>query len=214
MMRALFSLVLVLVLVVVTGCQPPAGPTAEEGAAYLGLVSGTTFNYAISDGLTESHEVKDSGVLFDGESVDVLAKQNGFANDERTLTLGVDVESVSILRFLDCVARCGALSAPIPFLQWPLEEGQSVQGEAEVTVTANGASVIHTERHSTTVGASESITVPAGSFDAFLINWTTTTINADASESSEVNVLHWSPDVGIVKWDAPDGSVLELSTEP
>lgn len=197
------------------GCAPAPGPTAEDGAAHLGLESGTIFSYAVTDGVVETHEVKDSGVLFDGVSVDVLAKQNGFANDERTLTFGVDVAQVSILRFQDCIARCASPSAPIPFLNWPLNEGDSVEADVDVTVDDGDAQTVHKEHHATTVGAQESVTVPAGTFDdAFLISWTRTTTNADQSTETEQNTLRWVPDLGIVKWDAPDGTVLQLSTKP
>lgn len=198
------------------GCPAPSGPTAADGARYLGLDEGTIFTYAISDGLSETHEVKTSGVLFDGVAVDVLAKQNGFANDERTLTLGVDVAGVSILRFFDCLARCGSLDAPIPFLQWPLEEGQSTSGEAVVTLTAGATTTTQTERHSTTVSGPTSISVPAGDYDdAFLIAWTRTTIDPVAgTEESETAQLHWVPGLGVVKQQSFDNTVLELSTEP
>jgi hypothetical protein len=200
---------------VASGCAPAAGPSAEEGAAYLGLEEGTTFSYAISDGLSETHEIKKSGVLFEGVAVDVVAKQNGFANDERTLSLGVDVEGVSILRFFDCIARCGALDAPIPFLQWPLEEGQTTKGEAVVTVTEGDASVSHTEKHSTTVSGPLSITVPAGTFDdAFLISWTRTTVDVDGAEVSDSALLHWVPELGVVKQASFDDTNLELSSKP
>ncbi len=135
------------------GCPAPDVITAQDGAAYLGLVSGTALTYGVSEGLTETHTIQDSGVLFDGVAIDVIARQNGFANDERTLTLGVDVEQVSILRFQDCIARCGALDQPIAFLQWPLKNAQSTSGEAVVTRTGFDDDGVRTERHSTTVSA-------------------------------------------------------------
>ena len=196
-------------------CTPAPGPTAAEGAAHLGLESGTTFSYIAGESVTETHEVKTSGVLFDGVAVDVLAKQNGFAKDERTITFGVDVAQASILRFQDCIARCAQPSAPIPFLNWPLTEGDSVEGDVDVTVSDGDSEVVRRERHTTTVGPPESVTVRAGTFDdAFLISWTRTITNVDESTESESNVLRWVPDLGIVKWDAPDGTVLELSTKP
>lgn len=212
----LFQLLLLALAAVVVACAPPAGPTAADGAAHLGLETGTTFSYLTGDGVTtETHEVRASGVLFDGVAVDMVAKQNGFAKDERTITFGVDVAQASILRFQDCIARCISPSAPIPFLNWPLSEGNSVEGDVDVTVKNGDSETARKEHHTTTVGPPESVTVRAGTFDdAFLISWTRTITNPDQSTESELNVLRWVPDLGIVKWDAPDGTVLELSTKP
>lgn len=214
-MRLLLPLAAVVVSAA-TACPAPDGVTPDDGAAYLGLTSGTTFTYAISDGLNETHEMKNSGVLFAGGlAVDVLAKQNGFANDERTMSLGVDVEGVSLLRFFDCIARCGSLSEPIPFLKWPLEEGQNTQGEAVVTLTDGADTTTQTERHSTTVSGPVSVSVPAGDYDdAFLIAWTRTVIATDGSEESQTAQLHWVPNLGVVKQQSFDNTNLELASEP
>ena len=206
----------VVVAAFVGACAAADVPTPDDGAAHLGLESGTTFTYNVSDGVTETHEVKASGVLFAGVSVDVLAKQNGFAADARTMSVGVDVTQASLLRFFDCIVHCGTLDQPIPFLNWPLTEGDVVTGEATVTVIGSndGTDGVHNERHSTTVGPQSTVTVPAGDFDAFSISWTRTVIESDGSEETELTLLSWAPDVGIVKHEAADGTVLELSTKP
>ncbi len=207
---------LLAIVLAAAGCPAPAGPTAQDGALHTGLVSGTTFTYSIGNGLSETHEVKDSGFLFGGGlAVDVLAKQNGFVQDERTLTFGIDIEQVSIVRLFDCIARCGTLDAPIPFLSWPLEEGQTTEGEAVVSVSeADGTSTLHRERHSTTVSGPKEVTVAAGTFDAFLISWSRTSTAPDGEETIESALLRLAPNVGVVQQDAFDGTALELELDP
>lgn len=194
---------------------PPEGPTADHGAAYLGLVPGTTLTYDAGPGLTESHELRDSGVLFAGGlAIDVVARQNGFAEDARTLTLGVDLAQVSIVRFFDCLARCGQPDQPIAFLNWPLVAGDVVAGEATVTETTGTATTVHRESHRTTVGAPQSVTVGAGTFDAFPVSWQRTTEQPSGAESAESAALWFVPDVGLVKHQAFDGTTLSLTIAP
>jgi hypothetical protein len=215
MLRSISAVIVAVAFV--AGCPAPApGPTAEDGALHTGLVAGTTLTYSIGNGLEETHEMKSSGVLFAGGlAVDVLAKQAGFAEDERTLTFGIDVEHVSIVRLLDCIARCGTLDAPIPFLTWPLEEGQSNEGEANVNVSElDGTTTLHTERHATTVSGPQEVVVAAGAFDAFLISWTRTSTAVDGTETVDSALLHLAPEVGVVKHEAFDGTVLELTASP
>jgi hypothetical protein len=213
MSRASSSLSLFVVTVAMAGCtEQPDIVTAEDGAAYLGLEAGTTLTYAAGDGLTETHERKPSDVLFAGGlTVDVIARQNGFANDERTLTFGIDVQQVSIVRFFDCLSRCAQPDQPIAFLNWPLETGDTVVGEGVVSDLRNGETTARNERHTTTVGASQSVTVPAGTFDAFPITWQRTTADAAGTETTDSAVLYLAPDTGVVKHEAFDGTTLELT---
>ena len=212
MLRVVALVASPLIVAAVAACPAPTDVvTPDDGAAYLGLVDGTTQTYRAGAGLTETHEVKKSDVLFAGGlSVDVLAKQNGFANDERTLSFGIDVQQVSIVRFFDCLAHCAQPDQPIAFLNWPLDEGDVVVGEAVVNELVAGETTTHEERHTTTVGASQSITVPAGTFDAFPITWQRTTTDAAGVESSDSAVLYLSPDTGVVKHETFDGTTLEL----
>ncbi|MDP2345219.1 MAG: hypothetical protein Q8O67_30020 [Deltaproteobacteria bacterium] len=218
MLRSIpLAFAVVVVVVVVAGCPAPAGgPTAEEGAAHTGLVAGTTLTYDIGNGLTETHEMKSSGVLFAGGiAVDVLAKQAGFAEDARTLTFGIDIEHVSIVRLLDCIARCGSLDAPIPFLTWPLEEGQSNEGEANVSVSElDGSTTLQLQRHTTIVSAPVEVVVAAGTFEAFPIAWSRTITDVAGAETVDSALLHLAPDVGVVKHQAFDGTVLDLTATP
>ncbi len=204
------------VLVVVVGCPaPPDAPGAEDGAAYLGLVPGKTLTYAAGPGLTEAHALRDSGVLYGGGlAVDVVATQNGFAEAARTLTWGVDVAQVSILRFFDCLSRCGQPDQPIAFLNWPLTAGDVVEGNAAITETDGDQSSVRIETHRTTVGAVQSVTVGAGTFDAFAISWQRTTETPDGNETSESAALWFVPDVGVVKHETFDGTTLELTAVP
>ena len=210
MMRVLFLLA---VAPLWAACpSPPAGPTPDDVAASLGLVAGTKKTYASSIGVTETHELVASDVLFPGGlSVGQVAKENGFANEARSLTFGVDLEQASLLRFASCLNRCAVASTPIPFLTWPLREGARTEGEATITVSENGAVVdTHTERHATTIGAQAPVTVPAGTFDAFLVTWSRTTIDAQGAEDTETALLRWAPDTGVVTFDTFDGVTLEL----
>jgi hypothetical protein len=213
-MRALAS-ALAVALSSTVGCAPPPdAPTADDGAAHLGLVAGTTKTYASSTGATETHEHVASDILLpDGLSVGLIARENGFAKEERSLTFGVDLEQASLVRFYSCLNACATPSAPIPFIGWPLRENARTEGEATVTVSENGAVVeTRTERHATTVGAPAPVTVPAGTFDAFIVSWSRTRIDARGDEETETAVLHWVPDIGIVKHDTFDGVTLELQS--
>jgi hypothetical protein len=213
MTRAVFFVASFFVVAAVSACKaPPDVVTADDGAAYLGLVAGSTLTYSAGAGVTETHEVKQSDVLFGGGlAVDVLAKQNGFANDERTLTFGVDVAQVSIVRFFDCLAHCAQPDQPIAFLNWPLNEGDVVTGEAVVTEARGAETTARNERHTTTVGASQSITVAEGTYDAFPITWQRTTTDDVGNATTDSAVLYVAPDVGIVKHEAFDGTTLELT---
>jgi hypothetical protein len=213
-MRSFVSALAVAVSSTVACAPPPDAPTADDGAAHLGLVAGTTKTYASSTGATETHEHVASDILLtDGLSVGLVARENGFAKEERSLTFGVDLEGASIVRFFSCLNACATASAPIPFVAWPLEENVRTEGEAIVTVSENGAVVeTRTERHATTVGTLAPVTVPAGTFDAFVVSWSRTLIDAQGNEETETAVLQWAPDVGIVKHDTFDGVTLELQS--
>jgi hypothetical protein len=217
-MKTALARLAVVVAVSSSACAPQnTGPTADEGAAYLGITSGTTLTYAASDSTVETHTFKDSDVQVLGAlTVGMDAAANGFAVDVRSLTLAVDTEQLSIMRFFGCLSRCATADQPIAVLQWPLEEGQSTVGEANVTETLNGEAVqTRTERHTTTVGAQADITVPAGTFPAFAVNWSRTVIDATGAETAtDSAVLQWAPDVGIVRHETFEGITLELQTAP
>jgi hypothetical protein len=207
----------VVVAVSSSACVQNTGPTAEEGAAYLGLSSGTVLTYEASDSTTETHTFKPSDVqLLGALTVGMDAAANGFAVDERSLTFAVDVEQLSIMRFFGCLNRCATADQPIALLQWPLEAGQSTVGEASVTETLDGEAVqTRTERHTTTVGAQADVTVPAGTFPAFVVNWSRTIIDASGAETeTDSAVLQWAPNVGIVRHETFESITLELQTAP
>ena len=199
------------------GCVAgPAGPSADEGAAHLGLVEGRTLTYDSSTGATETHEFKASDLqVLGGLTVGLLAKENGFAKESRSLTFAVDVEQASLARFFSCLNECATIDAPIPFIGWPLEEGARVEGEGTVTESRDGEVVqIRTERHATTIGPQADVTVPAGTFSAFVVSWAKTIVDAAGAETTETAVLQWAPDVGIVRHETFDGVTLELQTAP
>ena len=156
------------------GCPGPRQPTAADAAAYLGLAAGTTFSYAAGANLTETHDVKTSSILAGDDVVfDVLAKQNGFEVDERTLSIDVGVKDVKLARFFDCITNCGQPSAPVDFLTVPLKSGQQHQTEVDVVQTHNGNPLPSThETHTLVVGDESDVTVPAGTFTGFTVAWT------------------------------------------
>jgi len=213
-MRAPVTVSAVVAALTVACAPPPTAPTADDGAAHLGLVAGTTKTYASSTGAAETHEYVASDILLaDGLTVGQVAKENGFAKEERSLTFGVNLEQASIVRFFSCLNACATPSAAIPFVTWPLQENERTEGEATVTVSENGAVVeTRTERHATTVGTQAPVTVPAGTFDAFVVSWSRTVVDAQGNEETETAVLQWAPDVGIVKHDTFDGVTLELQS--
>lgn len=198
------------------GCQAPDLPTAEDGAIALGLQPGQTLTYQHSSGSTETHEFSDSDVLFGGGlAVDLQARQNGFAENDRTLSFGIDLEQASLVRFYDCLQDCLSPDQPIPFIGWPLTAGARVEGEATVQGREGGVDVVRTERHSTTVGDAVDVTVPAGTFSAFPVTWSRTRTDPATGESTtDQALLQWAPDVGVIKHETFDGDVLELSVAP
>jgi hypothetical protein len=195
------------------GCRADEQPpSAEQGAAELGLLPGSTFTYAAGQGLTETHALTESDVLFvGGFAADLTARQNGFPAEQRTLTFGIDAAQVSIVRLFSCLARCGQPDQPIPFLNWPLTEGDDVRGEAEVTEQSSEATTTYTEAHHTVVGASTNLTVAAGDFTVFPISWSRT-ITVEGTPTTENAVLHIAPGTGVVKHETFDGTTLELQS--
>ena len=211
------SVVFALAVVVssTVACAPPSpAPTAADGAAHLGLGVGSTKTYASSTGASETHAYVASDILLaDGLTVGQVAKENGFAKEERSLTFGVTLDQASIVRFFSCLNTCATPSAPIPFVGWPLQENERTEGEATVNVSESGVVVeTRTERHATTVGTQAPVTVPAGTFDAFVVSWSRTIVDGQGNEETETAVLQWAPDVGIVKHDTFDGVTLELQS--
>lgn len=227
---ALFPFV-VAVLVGLAGllaCAPPAQPGPEDGAAYLGIAAGQTFRYDAGGNVSETHELKASSVLVEGKLVfDLVARQNGFVVDERSLTLAVGPEDVQIVRFADCITVCGQPAEPIPFLALPLDDGQQSEIEVEVARTRNGTdegSV--TEKHVFITSGVADVTVPAGTFQAHTVSWTRT--REGQSDSAVLRIAPAAvsptelrraaerdeppaPGQGIISWDAFDGAQLELA---
>lgn len=214
-MRLAVALAVALALAAgLSACPAQDVITPDDGAAHLGLVSGSTRTYASTSGATETHTLSGSDILLaDAITVAQVARENGFAKEERSLTFGISLEQASLVRFFSCLNVCAVPSQAIPFLAWPLEENARTEGEATVTESENGAVIeTRTERHTTTVGAQSDITVPAGTFPAFVISWSKTIINAQGEEDTETAVLHWVPDTGLVKHDTFDGVTLELQS--
>jgi hypothetical protein len=190
------------------GCPGSPGPTAADVAAYFGLKDGTERVYVNEQGLEETHALQRSAVHGDREIYQRLARRSGFVHDESTFQLEASVErGLEITRFLDCVTRCGELSAPIAFLPWPLLGGESLQSEVELRLEVNGEEQEpRDERHSLQVGTLEERTVPAGIFEGYRVLWTRT-----AGEDVRTLELFVAPDEGLVVTEGVDGVRFELS---
>jgi hypothetical protein len=187
-----------------SACQPPDVPTPEDAAAYLGLAAGSVVAFDAA-GSEAALEVKQSSVLRDGALVfDLISKQQGFIQDDRTFTVAVAVEDVSIVRFGDCIQRCGTPTADIPFVTVPFDTGDSAVTEVDVTTVANGAEEsVLAEKHTVLVGDEVETTVPAGDFSGFTVSWT-----RDRDGDAQTSLLTFAPDVGIVSWQTFDGVEL------
>jgi hypothetical protein len=206
-MRALGPFVAVVGAATLAACATKEEPTPQDGAKYLGFVAGETRTYAVGES-SETHELRDSSVQGDGISVDLLAKDGGgFAVEARSFTLGITGTSSNLLRFSDCVNPCGEPKKPIPFVDWPLEDGGEHETTVDVKLTENGAEERTEEQtHAILVGAEEEIEVPAGKFDAFSVSWTIT-----VGEESEAHLIYIAANEGVVQWKTPDGLQLDLS---
>lgn len=199
---------------IVVGCGTPTTVTAEQGMAQLGLTPGTTLTYASSTGGTETHEHGVSDLqLLGATTVGITAKEQGFAVEERSMVVGVDIAEVTLLRFFNCLTRCATLDQPISFVAWPLEAGATLGGEATVSESSNGEIVqTRVERHRTIIGDLADVTVPAGTFPAYPVSWSRTIVDGTGAEvETTTTTLQWAPDVGIVSW-RDDDVELELST--
>jgi hypothetical protein len=213
-MRALPALPLVLVLVAALGCPAPDVPGPEVGAAYMGLSEGKVFTYQTSDGLEETVTVTENNGFTLGDRIvyDLVARaQTNLVVDERTLSLAVGADSVELVRFFDCISKCATLSAPVPFLQLPLEGGQSDETEVVVAKQEQGQDAgQETQRHAILVDDAADITVPAGTFEAFTVSWTRTIDDGTNPATTENATLRIAEGEGIVAWTSFDGTELQL----
>lgn len=201
MSRALLAVV----PLALVACQPPDVPTPADSAAYLGLSAGTVVAFDAT-GTDAELEVKQSSVLRDNALVfDLISKQQGFIQDDRTFTIAVGVEETSIVRFADCIQRCGTPDADIPFVTVPFDPGDNAETDVSVTVVANGAEEsVTAEKHTILVGDEIDTTVPAGEFTGFNISWT-----RDRDGDAQTSLLVIVPEVGIVSWQTFDGASLK-----
>lgn len=188
-----------------SACPPPEVPGPQDAAAYLGLAVGSTATFAAGD-VAATLETKQSSVLRDDALVfDLIAKESGFVKDDRTFTLAVGVDSTALVRFFDCISRCGQPSADIPFLNIPLRTGDSSETAVEVAVSENGIDAgVVAETHTLIVGDEAEVTVPAGTFTGFTVSWSR--VRDGASQTSLLTIV---PDTGIVAWQTFDGADLQ-----
>lgn len=186
---------------------PPEEPTAADVAAYFGLVDGTERSFKGASGLEETHTYTRNGGFGERQVYDRVVRRGGFVEDDLTYQLEATVErGLEILRLYDCVTTCGELSAPIGLLPWPLSGGESQESDVEVEVTRNGeVQETRAEHHAVQVGAEEQVTVPAGTFPAFRVIW-----SSEANDEGRSVQLVMAPDEGVIVSEGFDGAVFEL----
>jgi hypothetical protein len=209
-MRMLSSLSLLCVGLIGSACsEPPPPPDGDDALAYFGMTVGTTSVYAVGEA-SEEHQHAASDASFDGATVQLTARRNGFAAPNRSFTVGANGTDVVILRVFDCLARCRLPNAPIAMATWPLEAGAVKETTVQVELIENGVTNrVANETHRFLVGDAESITVPAGTYpEAYPISWTQTTPDGSSSAT-----LYVAPSTGIVVWLNEDGERLELSAQ-
>jgi hypothetical protein len=202
------ALFVVVTLPLVVACAPPEPePTGFDVAADFGISDGVSLSYVDSNGLEEAHAWEQAAGADDRAVFDRTARRGGFVYDDGTFQVEASVErGLEIVRFFDCVTRCAEPADPIAFLPWPLEGGESYTTETEVTLSENGNETgTESQRHRFQVGNAESVTVPAGDFEAYAVLWTRTV--GEETDSLQLMVV---PGTGIVVSEGFDGSRFEL----
>lgn len=204
----------VLAVALSSGCgAPPDEPDAATVAAYFGLDDGASFRYAAENGLEEVHELRQVvGSGEDGLVYDRTVRRGGFVVDDLTLRLRASTTAgLEVIRLYDCVSRCGELSAPIALLPWPVDEGRALESEVTVTLAGSGEEgTSYTERHVVQVGSMSSLTVPAGTFDAYSVLWSREA-NGEAGRSA---AMAFAPEVGFLRSEAFDAIAFALADSP
>ncbi|MFZ9889242.1 MAG: hypothetical protein ACO3JL_17245 [Myxococcota bacterium] len=196
------------------GCgEPPDEPDAASVAAYFGLEDGLSRRYQAASGLEEEHEFRlVPGSAGDSLTYDRTVRRGGFIVDDLTLRLRVSTTAgLEVTRLYDCVSRCGELSAPIALLPWPLDEGRSLESQVDVTLTgAEAGESTFQEQHVVQVGASSSLEVPAGTFEAFAVIWSRQVEGGQGRSAA----LSFAPEVGFLRSEAFDAVTFELAEAP
>jgi hypothetical protein len=186
-------------------CPAPHVPGPEDAAAYLGIAAGSTL--AFQSGAVEATiEMRASSVLRDEALVfDLLSKESGFVNDDRTFSIAVSAADARLVRFFDCISKCGQPNTDIPFLAVPLVAGDSFETQVDVKNIVNGQDAgTSVETHTIIVGDEAEVTVPAGAFTGFTLSWSR--VRDDVVQTSLMTIV---PDTGIVSWSTFDGAELE-----
>lgn len=210
-LRAFRSLTLapVLALAPQLACSPaPEEPAAADVAAYFGLVDGAERVFRSENGLEETHSFTRNGGFGEREVYERVVRRGGFVEDELTLRFEASVErGLEILRFHDCVTKCGELSEPIAFLPWPLRGGESLESDVEVTVSRNGeVQETRAEHHAVQVGNEMEHIVAAGTFSAFQVLWSKR-VGDEEPRSVQIVV---APEEGLIVSEGFSGGSFEL----
>lgn len=205
--RPLCALPFALVTFSLACSPPPEEPTAADVAAYFGLVDGAEQVFKADSGQEETHSYVRNGGFGEREVFDRVVRRGGFVEDELTLRFEASVErGLEILRLYDCVTKCGELSQPLAFLPWPLEGGETLEGDVEVEVSVNGAvEETRTEHHAIQVGSATDVTVPAGTFSAYQVVWSKS-VGEEPAKSVQLVV---APDEGFIVSEGFSGGSFE-----
>lgn len=201
-----------LILLLAASCEPAREePSPEDAAAYFGIFDGLELVYRSDTGLEETHTFERSNAFAHRVVYDRLVKRGGFSQDDAILSLEATLEGLQIVRFYDCLNRCGVPDAPVAFLPWPIQGGERLESEVTVEVTRNGEpEETRAERHRLQLANQpESVEVAAGSFEGFEVIWQRT-----IDESTDTALFVVAPEVGIIVSEGFDGVRFELSEAP
>jgi hypothetical protein len=184
-------------------------PTAEDGAVYFGFGDGVTLVYERSDGQEEEHTYT-LQTDADTRTYQVVARAGGFVMGPRSGTLEVTATDLFQNRFNDCVTTCGVANPAVHLFSWPVKERSRKETTTTIQWSENGVDGDAVdETHAFQVGETVEISVPAGDFNGFEVNWTAT---QDGNSMSARWVV--VPGVGVVHHETFDGLTLELKETP
>lgn len=194
--------------VVLTGC-PENRPLEELCAEYFGIADGRTFEYQ-GPSLSETHTYTRRPGVEDRYIFDRKVTRGGFVEDDTTLSLEATAEGLKIIRFHDCITKCGEPSESLEMFSFPVNPGDTTDTEVTVDVTENGeAAGTRTEKHRFAVAESSEVTVPAGTFNAYTVIWTRTVDGESATAG-----LTFAENYGFVSVEPFDGGAYALTTLP
>jgi len=191
------------------GCTGGGRPLGELCAEYFGMVDGRTFEYQ-GPSLSEIHAYTRRPGIEDRWIFDRKVTRGGFVEDDTTFSVEATAEGIFIIRYFDCITRCGEPSEPIKVLEFPVNAGDSSETEVELEIMENGAvTETRTEKHRFAVASPAEVTVPAGTFNGFNVVWTRTVDGVSSTAG-----LVFVENIGFVSVEPFDGGTYALKALP